>query len=467
MKRQNPRRIRIAIAAFFMLLTIACFVAGNEQFAQLMSMQPGALLIRAVAGLDALSIVLGIALLMLTLLFGRFFCAAVCPLGILQDVLGVLGKKRNRSVKMGNYKVFRYTILALSLVLLAGGWAILLRFLDPFSRFGGMLAGTVRFIDGEAPSSVAPFLVGALLPFACLAALVVWKRRVYCVEICPIGTMLGLFSRYGVWQMRMNRSCTACGRCEQVCPAGCIESRERKVDNERCVRCMNCLAQCPGEGISLSRRPEKELIPNSPVDPSRRTFIAKGAAFTLGAVTAGHFLGAPIRSFARANRTMEGAVLPPGAMSTERFMAICTSCQLCTLNCPSGVIQPSPYALGPVHLEFDHGACHHDCSRCNAICPSGALQPMTLEDKQWLKIGEAFCEDSKCRAIKENVACYICSKICPKGAIFMREATNGLEVPEVSAFHCIGCGACQSVCPMTPKAITVTGVEQSVMGFGS
>jgi polyferredoxin len=422
-------------------------------------------LIRITTKFAASSIAMGLVLLIATFLFGRFFCAVVCPLGVMQDALGIIRKKRVRSAKTVNYKALRYMIAAIMLFFLAGGWAIPLRVLDPFSRFGGMLAGFTRLFNGEPPASIMPFIAGTLLPFLCLAVLVMWKKRVYCVAVCPIGTILGLFSRYGIRQIRMNDSCTACGLCELVCPTGCIESRERKVDNERCVRCMNCVAYCANESLSLSGRPKKEIAFDGPANPSRRAFVLKGTALTLGIVSAGHILGGPVRSLARKSRSMEGLVLPPGAMNAEHFTLKCTSCQLCALNCPTKVIQPSLYGLGPLHLEFDHGACSQDCALCGAVCPSGALQRLPLEEKRWLKIGEAFCDTSKCRVIKENTPCYICSNICPKNAIFMMEAPNGLEVPEVAGYHCVGCGACQSVCPMMPRAITVTGVaEQSMPG---
>lgn len=467
MKRASYRRIRIAFATLFMLLTIACFVVGDEKFARLASLHPGPLAVQIATGFAASSVVLGFFFLIATFLFGRFYCAAICPLGVMQDVLGLLRGKRKYDKKLPNLKALRYTIAAVTLALLIGGWAILLRYLDPFSRFGGMLSGFAQLANVESPISFMPFIFGTLLPFACLTTLVIWKRRVYCAAICPIGTILGLFSKYGLWQVRIAQTCTGCGLCEETCPVGCIDGGEREVDNERCIRCMNCVACCPNGSISLSRQKKDESAPENPADPSRRIFILKGAALTFGVVSAGHILGGPIRALARSNKSVPGLVLPPGAMDSGRFMSSCTSCQLCALGCPTKVIRPSQYVLGPVHLEFDHGACHHDCTLCNEVCPSGALRRLSLEDKQWLKIGEASCDISKCRAVKENVACYLCSKICPKGAIYMIDAPNSpknLEVPEVAAFHCIGCGACQSVCPMTPKAITVTGVEQTMMG---
>jgi ferredoxin len=227
---------------------------------------------------------------------------------------------------------------------------------------------------------------------------------------------------------------------------------------------MSCVSKCPSGSILFSRPQKNQNTIEEPTNLSRRAFILKGTAVTLAAVGTGHIWGDTIRSFARSNRSVEGLILPPGALNIERFMAKCTSCQLCGLHCPTKVIRPSSYALGPVSLNFDHAACQYDCTKCNAVCPFGALQSLSLENKQWLKIGEAFCDTSKCRVIKDNIACDLCIKACPKDAIFTLVDPNGFEVPEVAAFHCIGCGACQSVCPMTPKAITVAGTEQSIMG---
>ncbi|MDL2264468.1 4Fe-4S dicluster domain-containing protein [Synergistaceae bacterium OttesenSCG-928-I11] len=469
MRRPAGRRVRIIFAAFFMSLTVASFILGSERLARLMSFQPSMLSIRVATGFAVSALIAGVAFLLATFLFGRFFCAILCPLGILQDAIIALRWKRTRPAQTPNLKALRYAIAALTVVFLVGGWAVLLRYLDPFSRFGGIFGGINGFTEitgSESHDFLMLPLAGSLLFLTCLAILTLWRKRVYCVAICPVGTVLGLFSKYGVWQIRIAPSCTACGLCEGVCPTDCIDTSERAVDNERCVRCMNCTSQCTNGSISLRRAEKHEPVSGEPADPSRRIFLLKAGGLAIGVIGAGQILGTPIRDLARTSGSAEGMILPPGALDAERFLKSCTSCRMCALNCPTKVIRSSGL-FEPVHLEFDRGACHHDCTLCNAICPSGALQPLSLEDKQWLKIGEASCDASKCRALKENVACYLCSKVCPKGAISMTDAPNGLEVPEVAAFHCIGCGACQSVCPMTPKAIVVTGVRQSVMGSGS
>lgn len=63
----------------------------------------------------------------------------------------------------------------------------------------------------------------------------------------------------------------------KVCKAGCIDVRNRRLDIERCVACMNCGAVCRFGAIRFGRRPEKEVSPEEPkpeVDRGRRAFLA-------------------------------------------------------------------------------------------------------------------------------------------------------------------------------------------------
>ncbi|GHS92885.1 ferredoxin [Synergistales bacterium] len=414
------------------MLTALCILGGGKSAAIVASIQPGPMFVRLSTEFSMSGLILLTALLGATFLFGRYFCSVLCPLGALQDVIGIIFKKNHSSIP--NAKIARYGIAVASFLFLAGGWAIFFRLLDPFSRFAGILTGET-------------WLLVALI------ALVFWKKRLYCAAVCPVGAILGLCAKHGVYQLRINETCVGCGLCETNCPTGCIDSQKRTLDNERCVRCLNCLSLCPRGSVTFS---------GVVADDSRRAFLIKGCAAVFGAAASGYALARPVRALARLGNNTEGMVFPPGASDRESFVKKCTSCRLCAISCPVDIIKPSAL-LGPVRLNYANSGCRYDCAACNAVCPSGALRHLTLENKQWLKIGEAVFDSPLCRVIKENKPCDLCAKACPKEAIFMADGANGLKIPEVNAFHCIGCGACYAICPMSPKAINVKGIEQQMM----
>ena len=466
MNRPSFRQIRIFFAGFFFFLTLLCLLSGSERMARMMFYQPGPLFVRMASTFTVAGMLLVLWLLGTAFFFGRYFCAAVCPLGILQDVIGSVGK--SSKARVPNIKKLRYGVAIFSFLLLWGGWAVGFQFFDPFSRFVSITSAALAVFSGsllrEPTFTAFALLFSGLLPFILLAVLVFWKKRIYCTVLCPVGTVLGLCAKYGFFRMGINDACDGCQLCEHSCPTSCIDSQARKIDNERCVRCMNCISCCPRNALTFSRQSIGGSNTNLSFSAARRAFLVRGFSFSAGALLAGHVLSGPIRALVHYGKRLRGILLPPGAIDTERFARACTSCQLCVINCPQRIIKPSTYVFGPVHLDYTHAGCQYDCVHCASICPSGALQNLTLEDKQWLKIGEAVFDASKCRIVKDGTPCGLCASACPKEAIlFFNETSSGLGIPEVAVFHCIGCGACQAACPQSPKAIYVEGIEQEMM----
>ena len=204
---------------------------------------PGAQLGPALASCSAAfawgSVLTVLTVAAVTFLLGRVYCAFFCPLGILQDIVGALSRRKGRPVP--NARVLRYLIAGVSFGMVAAGWALPLLLLDPYSNFGRM-AGS--------------FTAGGMAALAAVAALAVWRKRIFCTSVCPVGTVLGLLAKRGVFRLTVAETCVRCNRCVQVCPAGCIDTASGRIDNERCVRCMNCRAVC-GVGAIRFGRPER------------------------------------------------------------------------------------------------------------------------------------------------------------------------------------------------------------------
>ena len=161
----------------------------------------------------------------------------------------------------------------------------------------------------------------------------------------------------------------------------------------------------------------------------------------------------------------------------------CTGCQLCVSECPNGVLRPSTdlmHLMQP-EMSYERGYCRPECNRCSQVCPTGAILPVTIEQRTAIQVGHAVWNRETCVPVKDGRPCGLCSRKCPAGAIQMVPLQSGvhqdgwrwvdadgkeipreklLMIPVVNEEKCIGCGACENLCPSRPySAIYVEGHE--------
>ncbi len=137
-------------------------------------------------------------------------------------------------------------------------------------------------------------------------------------------------------------------------------------------------------------------------------------------------------------------VRPPGCI-LER-VGECGECDLCRNACPEQVITLPADVEGPV-MDFSSGGCSF-CYLCSGACPSGVLAS-SLEGEQ-SRLGLAT-PTTGCLAAG---GCFTCSERCPQEAIKVSWG-SGITVDRE---RCIGCGSCESSCPVRPAAIRVEPV---------
>ncbi len=434
MKKRRSKPVRMAIAGGIFLCICLAFLGIFPWLLQGQAV-PALLKFTAMGAVGALAVLVG--LVAATLLFGRFYCSLICPLGFLQDLVGMLSK--GQALTHPALATVRYVLAGLAFGLFAGGWAGGLLLLDPYSTFGRLF--TCSSIAG----------VGALV---LLVVLTVWRRRFFCATLCPVGTLLGLLAKRGLFHLTLSEHCIQCGVCAKTCPSGCIDVKQRVLDNERCVRCMACHANCPVGAITFTATTR----PPAPTNASRRAFLINGTGLVAG-LGAGFALAKcgleKLEDWGRRTR-----ILPPGAGNPRRFAATCTACQRCVQACPTGVIVPARGGLGPVSLDLSRGACTIDCNRCSQVCPTGAIVPLTLHEKRHTQIAIARLDAKKCRVFQDGEECGDCATACPKRAITLRK--SGAPYP-VNARRCIGCGACLAACPSQyGKALTLIEIDEQV-----
>jgi ferredoxin len=434
--------------------------------------------------------------LLLTLLFGRVYCSTICPLGIFQDVVSFISRKfRTKKFRFKYAKpknILRYGFLALAVVLLLLGGAKLFGLLDPYSNYGRFFSdlGRPAFILGNnflaeilvhlkiysvSPFDIAHFSVLAAIFTVVLLGVVVWlsvsKGRLYCNTVCPVGTFLGLISKFSIFKITMDKStCTQCAKCAFVCKSQCINIKEQTVDNSRCVGCFNCMKSCENSSIAykFSYIPvKKEIKPFKDVDESKRSFIANSLLLT-GALI-GFSKGAlAVESHGKSGKALipvkkKSCSSPPGSKSIEHFNRNCTACHLCVSACPNGVIQPSMFEYGLAgflqpYMDYKSGFCNFDCTKCGEVCPTGAIMPLNVEEKKTCQVGTVKFIQKNCIVYTNETSCGSCSEHCPTQAVKMVPYKGKLTIPEVKDDICVGCGACEHACPATPnKAIYVEG----------
>ena len=459
------RKIRIAIAILFFAGITLLFV-GVPSLASWLGWMPKLQFLPAVMALNVLVIVL---ILALTLLFGRIYCSTICPLGVFQDgisrvrvTLGRLRKKRKPFHFRKEHKWLRYGIWVLFVAAIAAGVQSFVAILAPYSAYGRMVESVAHFKAG-------PVLAVAAATLLVVGLLAYFTGREYCNSICPVGTTLSFFSRFAIFRPVIDADkCKNCRLCEVNCKASCIDIANHKIDYSRCVVCFDCIGNCKFDALKYRRykiAPEtKPLDSDTSRGSGRRAFLA-GAAMGLTAMAleaqnkkrdGGFAEVLPKRAIDR-----ETPVTPPGSISIRDFYKRCTACQLCVSVCPNKVLRPSAdldHLMQP-QMGFEEGYCRPECTKCSEVCPSGAIIRISPEEKTIYHVGTASVDRSLCVAEK-GTKCGNCARHCPVGAIQMVESSDGYMVPAVNTEICIGCGACENLCPARPvSAITVDGYQ--------
>ena len=468
---------RIVISLFVLLAFLSIFLFSKNILAAAAGWQMIPAGIRTIAAFGVVTASIFALVLLMTAVFGRFYCSFICPFGVLQDIAIRLAKiirlPRSKKLFTRNHRRLRYSVLAVLTATLFLGAAIPLGLFGPFASFGRFSAAVVKpafnwlnnlivdnaLLEGLYPRANPPFsllllIIGGGAVIAIMAA-AAFRGRLFCNTLCPAGAVLGLLNRISWFKIAFSRhTCIKCGKCAKVCKANCIDIKNGIVDTERCVNCFSCAAACGYGAINyLHQKAEKSPKP----DLSRRDFFVIGGSALLGA--------AVLPKLLRTVKPAPNAVMPPGALDFDRFTAKCTACQLCVSNCPGNVIKPAALQYGlsgflQPRLDFDAGMCEFECTACSNICPNGALEPLPVERKKRLQIGQAQYFRDRCVVVTDRTFCGACAEHCPTGAVHMVEWEEGLTIPKVEPELCIGCGGCQYICPVKPdKAIIVSGLQ--------
>lgn len=484
------RKIRITLA----IISIVCITILFLDFTGAIHSILGWIAkIQFIPALFSINIGIIILLSIVTLVFGRIYCSVICPLGISQDVIARLRpNKKKLPYSYSKPKTWlRWSIVVIFIIAFFLGLSSIVALLDPYASYGriasylfqpvylwinNLLADIAEHYDSYMFYTVDVWIKSISLLVVSIITLIIifilaWKNgRTYCNTICPVGTILGFISRFSILKPIINLDkCNSCGLCAKKCKAACIDSKNHEIDYSRCVVCLDCINNCNKGAISYTRRKRVQSEKQQTTNTSRRNFIVATAtiasAYTLNAKGKAIDGGlATIEDKKIPKRSLP--LVPAGAVSLKNFTQHCTACQLCVANCPNHVLRPSndlSRFMQP-EMSYERGYCRPECTRCSNLCPTGAIKPITKAEKSSIQIGHAVWIKDNCVVLTDGVACDNCARHCPTGAITMIDSNienKTVKIPMIDTEMCIGCGACENLCPARPfSAITVDGHKQ-------
>jgi ferredoxin len=438
-----------------------------------------------------------VVLLGLTVIFGRFFCGWICPLG---SVLDGTDKLVSKKTKTDPSSASRIKFGILSAVLVAAVFSVQLAgHLDPISLFTRSMTTVIypifvfategvfgflnhlRFLEDplfKADSFLRLFLlpltsrtfqgavfIGLMLMIIILLGL--RQKRFWCRNLCPLGALLAVTSVFRPYKRRVSDACTSCRKCFKVCRMGAIAPDYHSTNQLECTNCMDCVAVCPAHAVSFGFGSGKSM----PVDLSRRRFLIGGAAglTSLGLVKVGFN-----------NKVRRGHLIrPPGALPEDQFLDRCIRCGACVRICSSSgaglqlsFLESGWEGIGTPQLKTPSGYCEYNCNLCGQVCPTGAIRPLPMDQKQKMKMGTAHFDKGRCIPYYYGETCMVCEEHCPvpdKAIRFTEQTVMTLEgkttktlLPYVNENACIGCGICTSCCPLIgEKGIYLTNDQET------
>ncbi len=506
LEQTGRRLVQLGFLGLFLLpLAISLYQNLSSQPAPafvswLLPWDPAVLIGQVIRGQWTAVVVGGpLLLLALSFLFGRFFCGWVCPLGTLLDLLRPLAfwqKRKSLRMRGGLFPPQRNSRLRYYVLAAALGASLLslkyLGLLDPLVIFNrASTAITMNAFWSQQPGLRATITLVSLI-FLAILALEMWQPRFWCRNLCPLGALISLVSRFSLLRRRVSPAlCSHCDNCRRECPTNAIPQDATRTNYADCTFCLACARACPKDGITfgfgelsptgfgeLSPTGFGELSPTGFGELSPASLAGQRAGVSAGVIREDkggsgvgrrEFLGLLAAGAAGAAITPlvelapgRPVLRPPGALPPGEFERACILCQECVRICPTHALRPALLegglaAMGTPLLVPRQGGCslNPSCPHlCASVCPVGAILPTSKQD---MKIGIAVVHRDACLAWDQGAKCLVCVEACLNEAAI---AYHGRIT--VDPARCTGCGRCESGCPVPGSAIHVVPLADAV-----
>ncbi len=204
-----------------------------------------------------------------------------------------------------------------------------------------------------------------------------WIPRFFCRVLCPLGALLGVFSRFSVWRIdRDPVRCTDCDLCLKSCEGASDPHKDLR--KSECFVCLNCIEDCPHDALTYRFLPRKA---------SEVTYPQVGKRQLLLAGVFGVLFFPMVRLSGSVRKNFDRRVIrPPGSVAEDEFLRRCIKCDQCIRVCPTNVLQPAMFESGleglwtPIMVS-KMGWCELNCTLCSQVCPTGAIREISIAEK--------------------------------------------------------------------------------------
>jgi polyferredoxin/NAD-dependent dihydropyrimidine dehydrogenase PreA subunit len=447
-------------------------------------------------------------LLAVTLCLGRFFCGFICPLGTIHHVVSwtkpaLKGGRRVRANRKAVSQRIKYFLLIAVLVGALMGTNFV-GLLDPISMLfrslglaiiPGLGTGLREIFEWMARSNVKPLyylsygevLISPVFGYAYKVYHTAWfiglifltilflnriRPRFWCRVLCPLGALLGLFSRFTFLRLdKDGDKCTGCHACTKSCQGAAEPEPGKEWESAECLMCFNCFDSCPEGALAFRFGLRPPALHKKP-DMGRRA--------VLGGILAGVSMPLLGRLDGLVHKVSDPRLIrPPGSLPEKDFLTLCQRCGLCMKVCPTNVINPALAEAGMAgfwtpHLVMTQGYCEYTCTLCGDVCPTGAIAEFSAKDKieRPIRIGSAYIDRGRCLPWSGNGPCIVCEEHCPTSpkAIYFQEGMvkgadgkeTQVQLPSIDLKKCVGCGICEFKCPIRGRpAVRVISAGES------
>ncbi|MDE3186496.1 MAG: 4Fe-4S binding protein [Acidobacteriota bacterium] len=225
------------------------------------------------------------AFLLMSILFKKAFCAWLCPVGTVSEVLWKLGRRIfGRNLRLPRWadlplRGLKYLLLGFFLYFIA---AMSAEALDGFMQTPYGLVADVKMLNFFRHIGQTGLIIMGLLVL--LSMLI---QNFWCRYLCPYGALMGLVSLLSPVKIRRDAdACIDCGKCARACPAALPVDKLVQIRSVECSACMICVAACPAENAL-----QFALPPRRAAEPAQRWYRRAVRPLALTAVLAYIFLG--------------------------------------------------------------------------------------------------------------------------------------------------------------------------------